>query len=48
MTSVNPKALAYSVFPFSPGSTVFMVILSQDPFNRDDKVTNLAEKKYSC
>lgn len=42
---MNPKALGYSVIPFGPWSIVFMVVLSQNPFNRDDRVTNLKGKK---
>lgn len=42
---MNPKAPGYSVIPFGPWSIVFMVVLSQNPFNRDDRVTNLKEKK---
>lgn len=42
---MNPKTPGYSIIPFGPRSTVFMVILSQNPFNRDDRVTNMKEKK---
>lgn len=36
----SPVKLGYSIIPCAPRSSIFMVTLSQNPFDRDDRVTS--------
>lgn len=49
--SVNSMTLGYSIIPCGPRSSIFMVTLGHNLFNKDDRVTNLKKRgknTYSC